>query len=248
MFSRVVTPRKKTTRDIREGYQFKPAYVHTTRPYVHYFRSQEEVDRFPFDPGYIGWGLRVLHHNLDNGEGYYERIPPGRVRTKDVFLTESILPYIITLKRAECGRELDLLSPEVQAKPSRVPALYRITDKAVVDDYGRFYTLNSRGFWELYKFNIGPEMRADITLPGNSRKSISRPCYFFSALAGYNPTDQNNFLFSQQFQFHHVEENRLDIRPSRVVPLEYRIHQYIHSNDIQPEHRGYFSYSKWIDV
>lgn len=240
------TPRKDLTRDIRQAAQFKPRYVHTTRPYIYYFRTQTQIDRFPFDPGYIDSGLYEVDYNIQTSKGLYRRIPPKTLRPKDVFLTESILPYSISLTRAQCGSELDVIAPQIQKNPRRIPALYRITDRASIDDYGRFFILNDRGLWELYLFRLSGNMRTQITLPGNSTKSITRPCYVFSALSGYNPYDQATFLFSQEYEFHHVEENRMDIRPNRVVPLEYRVHKYIHSNDINPKHRDYFKYKQWL--
>lgn len=248
MYGRVVTPRKKLTRDIREGAQFKPTYLHTTRPYVKYFRSRKEVDEFPFHTGLIEECLVEADYDEYYLQGNYHYRPAKSLTSKDVFLIEPILPYIPDFDlNVVAPRELDLLSPKIQESNARIPALYRITDKAVIDDYGRFYILDS-GKWRFRPFIMDYKMRSNISLPGNSRKSVRRPCYFFSALAGYNPTVQADFLFSFKYQFHHIEENKLDIRPRSVVPIEYKVHEYLHANDLSPKLIGYFSYSKWIDV
>lgn len=73
---------------------------------------------------------------------------------------------------------------------------------------------------------------------------LKRSAYFFAGVAGYVPHLQEHFVFSLKYDFHHIAENKLDLRPDSIVPLEVDLHRYVHSKDLSAEVGKFFRQSK----
>jgi len=124
--------------------------------------------------------------------------------------------------------------------------MYRISDDNYVDDLGRLYTRDFKsGKLQWRQYQLTGDLRNEITLCNSNGTRLKRPVYMFIGLSGYRPTAQDYFLASGKFDFHHVAENKLDLRPSQVVPLETHIHRYVHkeytkSKDFFTENKRFY--------
>lgn len=125
----------------------------------------------------------------------------------------------------------------------RIPSLYRISDTWTIDDLGRLFH-NRKGGLIWYQFTLSGDLRNNVTLTNADNTKLCRPAYFFSGIAGYLPHVQRQFAFSLDYDFHHVQENKLDLRPDSVVPLEVRLHRYVHSRDLQDDQSNFFRLNK----
>lgn len=239
--SSVPTPRNKYTRSLYRLTK-TPKYELSRRFLVKYLVSRSSIDFNPGDSGYTP--LRVSY-NPRTQRGSFIRDTQYRVSSADVFWNVTILPYAYIGTQSSVQPELDFLAPQLTGKHPRVPAIYRISDTWIIDDMGRLYSRTLKGFtW--YQYRLSGDLRSNITLTNSDGTHLTRPCYVFSGLAGYLPSIQRHFAFSLKYDFHHVQENKLDLRPDSVVPLETDLHRYVHSRDLTDEVGKFFKQkSKW---
>lgn len=240
----IPTPRNKFTRDLHsQGVKdLKPLYDYYTRPLKKQFSLRDPSiygyfdHRQKFDT-YYSISLEkgspsLLEHSNTSIDSYY------------VFCSRTILPYIPKVFPAKVQNEIHHLYISYANQAAfRLPTLYRISDDWFIDDYGRIYD-NRSGRLVWHPYNVSGKLRNNITLRNRDGTYLKRPCYFFSAIAGYHPTQQRYFAFSLKYEYHHVAENKLDLRPGSVYPLEHQVHSYVHSQDLQDPQSRFFNRNK----
>ena len=227
--SSVPTPRKTFTRDVRTV-PFLPSYQISRRFYVKY-----NVPRSHFDTSIVD---REPQRLVATSTG--ATIRKGRpVSSATVFQDSTILPYFLLGSFKSYSAELEFLSRQLTPSMPRVPALYRISDTWVIDDLGRLFH-NRKGRYIWYQYTLSGDLRNNITLTNADQTKLNRAAYFFSGIAGYLPHAQQRFAFSLDYDFHHIQENKLDLRPDAIVPLEVRIHRYVHSHDLEDPQSNFF--------
>lgn len=182
-------------------------------------------------------------------------IQSSNLTARDIFFNPRILPYTIDFRefsdvQSRFQPELSIVRLRYSNLYPRVPELFRITDFSYMDDLGRFYVSNPKSptfklEWFPYSFSLSHSFRDNIRLPGGSDGfTIARPVYMFAGCAGYPSYYQEQYLFSLRYDFHHVEENRLDVRPDSIVPIPTAFHRYIHSKDLSEKKRNFFKIFK----
>lgn len=235
----LVTPRGKYTRDVRATPR-TPQYQLTGRKLVRYFVSGSS--RSSFNTGYSGYQPYHLGYDVKRKEGILWT--GAKVSSATVFGDSSILPYALPGGVTGCSTELDFLAAQLFGSVRvRVPALYRISDTWVIDDLGRFYRSGPSGYtWMQYK--LSGDFRNEVILRNDDGTYLKRSAYFFAGVAGYVPHLQEHFVFSLKYDFHHIAENKLDLRPDSIVPLEVDLHRYVHSKDLSAEVGKFFRQSK----
>lgn len=239
----IQTPRGKKTYSIDSLNSYKPAYRETYRD--QYVPVLSEHQRAAFDsshfdnyPYYLNVDSKG-NRSIDQGQ--------KKVSARYVFQTANILPYSIDKKDTRnLQTEIAMLSPVYNQKTPRVPILYRISDDFAIDDLGRIYSTgkNGRLYWRQYR--LYGDLRNKFTLRNRDGSYLQQSAYFFAGIAGYNPSLQDTFAGSGRFDFHHVAENRLDLRPTAVFPLETYLHRTVH--DDLTKVRGFFKWSKQFYV
>ena len=235
--SSVLTPRNKFTRDVFKLPRL-PEYQQTRKVYVKRLVSGSTT---AFDPGYSSYKPQYLIST--RATTYIRRGARGSVNSATVFQTSTILPYKLKGDIRDYSAELEFLARQVSRTMPRVPCLYRISDSWVIDDLGRLYCSTKSGYrW--YRYRLSGDLRNNITLTNADGTKLTRPAYVFSGLAGYNPHIQYHFAFSLKYDFHHVQENKLDLRPDSIVPLETDLHRYVHSKDMNDSISRFFKLSK----
>lgn len=242
--SYIDTPRRKATRVLSSIYDRNPKFRTSPRSDVSIIHSKYQrrtfnsTDPAQYQPYYIS------PPTINNGT----RIPslitrgkPNSVTALDVFLTNSILPYKPNFSFQTYEKEIELLAKSIPSQQTRSPMLYRLSEKWVLDDLGRFYyfkkdpntpTNNRQLYWMQY--NLSSDLRNTITLSNDTGRSLKLAVYTFVGLSGYHPGVQDHFISSGKYQFHHVAENKLDLRPTSIVPLESHLHNYIHDQYTLP--------------
>lgn len=232
--SSIPTPRRSFTRDVRKV-PFLPIYQISRRFYVKYNVPRSHFDTSPTK--YVPQRLVTTSRGATILTG---RVP---VSSATVFQDSTILPYFLIGSFKPYSAELEFLSRQLVPSMPRVPALYRISDTWVIDDLGRlFHNREGRYIW--YRYNLSGDLRNNITLTNADDTKLNRAAYFFSGIAGYLPHAQERFAFSLDYDFHHTQENKLDLRPDAIVPLEVRIHRYVHSKDLEDEQSNFFRLNK----
>lgn len=239
-------PRKGFTRPIRVARTAK--FDRTYRPNVRYFQGnlsnfQELAAHFDAKPSRLTFNIYKLNLGpTTTTQSLYEISNPNPAPSAlQVFKDITILPYAIQATKSFIDKELLLLQAEYRSlQTTRIPAVYRISASFICDDLGRIYRKNTLGLYEWFQFPIKPSGRNDITLKNLDGTYLKRALYTFNAVAGYSSYTQAHFLFTLQYDFHHVEENKMDIRPTRIVPLEVRLHRFIHSKNLEAQVGGFF--------
>ena len=117
--------------------------------------------------------------------------------------------------------------------------LYRITSTEVCDQLGRHYQRASDGKYRIHLTTGYPDLRPEVTCKGNGT-SISAYTYKWNAIAGFPRSTQSRLFFSRQYDYHHVAENRVDIRPDRILAIPTALHRYAHSNQPDPQDKVNF--------
>lgn len=236
---RVLTPRNKFTRDLASLPRL-PAYELSRRVCVKY-----DVPRgsFRFNTGDLKYCPQHLYFDAKRSRGVLYQDRTQRSTSDRVFRDSTILPYLLIGRPSTYQPELDFLAPIIAPTVPRVPCVYRISDTWIIDDLGRLYRDGPDGYtW--YQYRLSRDLRTNITLTNSDGTKLTRPCYVFSGLAGYLPGIQHHFAFSLKYDFHHVSENKLDVRPDGIVALETDLHRYVHSNDLRDEVGEFFKQSK----
>lgn len=235
----VVTPRGKFTRDVHTT-KSTPQYQLTGRQLVRYFVPGSRQNPFNarsscYEPYHLGYDVKRREGVLWTG---------SKVSSRTVFRDSTILPYALEGGTSGCSTELDFLAAQLSGSVRvRVPAIYRISDDWVIDDLGRIYRAGPSGYtWRQY--SLSGDFRNAVTLRNSDGTYLSRPAYFFAGVAGYVPRLQKHFVFSLKYDFHHIAENKLDLRPDSIVPLEVDLHRYVHSKDLSKDVKHFFRQSK----
>lgn len=241
------TPRNKKTLHISSVKDRNPAYLSNPRDDYAIIHSKYQLDTF--DRSTAKWDAYEIKYNNQTRQ-YYIDTTPHKYSSRKIFKSSSVLPYFPGFQFSEYYKEIQLLGPRLLS-PYRSRVLYRLSEKWVVDDLGRFFYFQKDSHLRpnQYKlcwmrYNLSKDCRNIKTLTNDPPKklSLSLAIYTFVGLAGYNPLIQDYFINSGRYQFHHVEENKLDLRPTSVVPLEVELHNYIH--DQYTESNGWFKRSK----
>ena len=233
--SSIPTPRRTFTRDVK-SIPFHPIYQISRRFHVKY-----NVPRSYFNTSYSEHAPQRLVTTSTGATIVRGR--PFTVSGASVFEDSTILPYSLIGRYQSYSAELEFLSRQLTPSMPRVPALYRISDTWVIDDLGRlFHNYEGRYIW--YQYHLSGDLRNNVKLTNADGTSLNRAAYFFSGIAGYYPHVQRQFAFSLDYDFHHVQENKLDLRPDTIVPLEVRIHRYVHSKDLKDEQSNFFRLNK----
>lgn len=251
--SYIETPRNKRTRVLSSVDDRRPKYKESIRNDIALIHSEYQLATF--DSEYFDHAPYYISPPTSSRGKY--RFVKSRVKMSalEVFKDSRVLPYIPRISPDNFQKEIQLLDKSLPAPDdkTRSPMLYRLSQKWLVDDLGRFYYFfldrsrapNSRVLrWMQYY--LSGEARSRVTLTNDNGTSLTLPVYTFSGLAGYDPDIQDHFISSGRYQFHHIEENKLDLRPTRVVPLESDLHNFIH--DQYTESGGWFNRSKMFYV
>lgn len=251
----VKTPRNKFTRPIQVV--GRPKYLLSPRSEVRYFHPElPGSDNQPyshFNPGLIDdkiWVNRLSQINSPSPNPKYKLLTKERsiaISSLQVFRDPSILPY--TLKASPKSVENELLYLTAEIHPyvkTRIPSVFRISDTYICDDLGRIYERNKYGYYTWKQYTLTSEARDELYLKNSDGTYLKRSVYLFIGVAGYSPPVQSEFLYSLKYDFHHIEENKLDLRPTRIIPLEVRLHRFIHSKNLTAQVSGFFkSGGKW---
>lgn len=232
--SSVLTPRGTFTREVHR-LPTLPAYQLNRRYHVKYNVPWSEFDTS--DTGYHPQRL------VTTSTGATIRTGRNTVSSVTVFKDSTILPYFLNGNFKSYAPELEFLSRQLVPSMPRIPTLYRISDTWVIDDLGRLFH-NRKGRYIWYQYNLSGDLRNKLTLTNVDKTSLTRSAYFFSGIAGYSPFIQHKFAFSLEYDFHHVQENKLDLRPDTIVPLEVHLHRYVHSKDLEDAQSSFFRLNK----
>lgn len=251
----VKTPRKKFTRPIQTV--GRPKYLLSPRSEVMYFHADipGSLDQpfIHFDSRHIADSIFVYRLTQINSQApneKYKLIDKKRyepISSLQVFRDPSILPYAYKGSPGRVTNELLYLTSEIHPLiTTRIPAVYRISDSFICDDLGRIYQKNDRGTWTWKQYILTEDARDEVYLKNSDGTFLKRSVYLFIGVAGYSPAVQAEFLYSLKYDFHHIEENKLDLRPTRVIPLEVRLHRFIHSKNLTAKVAGFFKSSgRW---
>lgn len=227
MSNRVYTPRGKITNRLSSVSSYHPTYSRFIRSQVLEIR----VDGFhPFDTKASDFFPHYLVLDRKSRECSIDRRTDISVSALEVFKDPRILPYRSVLSPSSYKKEVELLANSVYSpiQPG-TRRVYRLTDTWIIDDYGRFYSLNpDTSRYEWYQYPLSGDARNRFTLRNNDGTYLKNTPYFFNAVSGYRPLVQDYFASSGYFDFHHILENKMDLRPSSVVPLEIGLHRKIH--------------------
>lgn len=158
-----------------------------------------------------------------------------QLSTSDVYRDPTILPYLLP-------DELSGPLTEQLAKYVRVlqqhskqpgPRLYRVRHNFYVDELGRQYFVaagtGKLKFGGRTSFGDGRAERVITDYRTPQRISVKLALYSWNGLAGLSSVSQARILVSKGFDFHHVDENLFDIRPSAIYPIPSFLHRYVHS-------------------
>lgn len=117
--------------------------------------------------------------------------------------------------------------------------VYKLVTGLYVDSLGRQYEYNGAQYiFKPRNLNFG---RGSFAITRNGQ-TISLAMYAWNALAGLTVEAKSKLLASQGVDFHHVDENLWDVRPSRVLPIPTFIHRWVHSNPLSyQEYVNFFS-------
>lgn len=240
------TPRGKATRVISSVNDRHPQYKENPRNDIAIIHSEYQLSTF--DTRFDRFFPYVITPSRGGQSLSFYKLP-FTPSARYVFEHENILPYEPDLSPKDHQKEMRLLVQSIPTSYTRSPMLYRLSETWVVDDLGRFYYFEPQegvppNRWKLrwYQYSLSGKLRNRITLKNYDGSALQLPVYTFVGLAGYHPGIQDYFISSGKYQFHHIEENKLDLRPTRVVPLETDLHNYIH--DQYTLSKGWFSRSK----
>lgn len=251
----VKTPRKKFTRPIQVV--GRPKYLLSPRSDVRYFHPElpntEHQPDTHFDTTNIRddiWVNKLTQINETAPNPKYKLLTKERsqhINSLQVFRDPSILPYTLRAPVQSVENELLYLTAELHPyNKTRIPAVYRISDTYICDDLGRIYERNRYGAYTWKQYTLTSEARDELYLKNTDGTYLKRSVYLFIGVAGYSPPVQSEFLYSLKYDFHHIEENKLDLRPTRIIPLEVRLHRFIHSKNLTAQVSGFFkSTGKW---
>lgn len=236
------TPRPKFTRPITATKEKGPYFLSTQRSVFEVYSPRMlRWKKYDFDAGFIGGSHYILSTDEKESRPIHRSIAP--VDSFSVFMSVNILPYYACFNQDQFKSEIRFLQAayRVLSPKSRSYRMYRVSDDWFCDDMGRLYEKSfGKYIWRPYK--LSGDLRNDITLTNRDGTTLRRPCYFFSGIAGYYPLVQTNFAFSLRYEFHHVGENRLDLRPTSIFPLESHIHKFVHSRDLSDARAQFFHY------
>lgn len=248
----VKTPRKKFTRPIQTV--GRPKYLLSPRSEVRYFHYEipgsENQPFIHFDRADISlkiWLNKLSQIDSPTPNPKYkllERTKELKYSSLTVFRDPSILPFAYKGSTKDVEKELLYLTAELHPlTKTRIPAVYRISDTFICDDLGRIYEKNRWGTWTWKQYALSADARDEVYLKNSDGTYLKRSVYLFIGVAGYSPPVQAEFLYSLKYDFHHIEENKLDLRPTRIIPLEVRLHRFIHSKNLTAQVAGFFKSS-----
>lgn len=235
MSNRVYTPRNKTTHRISSVDAFHPKYKESRRDDIAVVTPDRvyAFDTRPIESKFTPTRINIRWYPRE----YYLTKPRQRFTSRSVFEDPTILPYRLKVLPKQIQKEIEFLAVSIFSPVfnKRVPKLYRISDTWCVDDLGRFFREDPKTHslvW--FQYSLSGDLRNKFTLTNNDGSSLQQSAYFFVGVAGYDPRIQNHFAQSGEYDFHHVLENKLDLRPSRVVPLEIYLHRRVHEEYTKP--------------
>lgn len=155
--------------------------------------------------------------------------------TSAIYRDPTILPYLLPDELPKQLREqLARYIRVLQQYPKQPrPRLYRVRHNFYVDELGRQYFVSATAgqlkFGGRTSFGDGRSERVITDYRYPSKISVKLALYSWNGLAGLSSASQARILVSKGFDFHHVDENLFDIRPSAIYPIPSFLHRYVHS-------------------